>query len=97
MGTTLDYILTIAALVIGVLLLLGKGEFFLKGGNADFRKKFYDEKKMEKASGIALVLIGIATGIDIFTTSPAAKIAYIIAIIVIFVGFVYYLKVKCKK
>lgn len=97
MGTTLDYILTIAALVVGIMLLMGKGEIFMKGGNADFRKKYYDEKKMEKGSGIALVLIGIASGIDIFTTSVAAKIAYIVVLIIIFIGLVYYLKVKCKK
>lgn len=97
MGTSLDYILTFASLIVGVMLLAGKGEIFLKGGNSDMRKKLYDEKKMEKGSGVALILIGIASGIDIFTTTMAAKIAYIIALVIIFAGLVYYLKVKCKK
>lgn len=97
MGTSLDYILTFASLIVGVMLLIGKGEIFLKGGNSDMRKKLYDEKKMEKGSGIALILIGIASGIDIFTTTMAAKIAYIIVLIIIFAGLIYYLKVKCKK
>lgn len=97
MGTSLDYILTFAALIVGAMLLMGKGEIFLKGGNSELRKKLYDEKKMEKGSGVALILIGIASGIDIFTTTIAAKIAYIVVLLIIFIGLVYYLKVKCKK
>ena len=94
---SLDLILTAAALIVGVLLLTGHGEIFMKGGNADVRKKLYDEKKMEKGCGVALILIGIISGIDMFTTSLAAKIGYIVVLLVIVAGLVYYLKVKCKK
>ena len=93
---SLDLILTAAALIVGVMLLTGHGEI-LKGGNADVRKKLYDEKKMEKGCGVALILIGIISGIDMFTTSLAAKIGYIVVLLVIVAGLVYYLKVKCKK
>lgn len=47
----LDLILTVAALVIGVMLLTGHGSVFMKGGNAEIRRKLYDEKKMEKGCG----------------------------------------------
>lgn len=94
---SLDLILTAAALIVGVMLLTGHGEIFMKGGNADVRKKLYDEKKMEKGCGVALILIGIISGIDMFTTSLAAKIGYIVVLLVIVAGLVYYLKVKCKK
>ena len=58
---TFSYVLAIAALVIGVMLLTGHGSVFMKGGNTQARAQKYDEKKMEKFSGICLILIGIAT------------------------------------
>lgn len=97
MGRTLDFILTFAAIVVGIMLLTGNGGIFMKGGNTELRKKLYDEKKMEKSSGIALILIGIATGIDSYTTGVAAKVAYIVVLIVILAALIYYLKAKCKK
>ena len=79
------------------MLLTGHGDIFLKGGNADIRKKLYDEEKMAKASGVALILIGIVSAVDLFTTALAFKIAYIVALLIIIIGLVYYLRVKCKK
>lgn len=93
----LDLILTVAALVIGVMLLTGHGSFFMKGGNSEIRKKLYDEKKMEKGCGIALILIGVLTGIDMFTTEIAFKIGYIVFLLIIIAGLLYYLRVKCRK
>ena len=43
-----SFILTIAALVVGVMLFTGHGSFFMKGGNTQARAQKYDEKKMEK-------------------------------------------------
>ena len=91
---SLSLILTIAAFIVGIMLLTGHGDIFLKGGNADIRKKLYDEEKMAKASGVALILIGIVSAVDLFTTALAFKIAYIVALLI---GLVYYLRVKCKK
>ena len=54
---SLSLILTIAAFIVGIMLLTGHGDIFLKGGNADIRKKLYDEEKMAKASGVALILL----------------------------------------
>ncbi len=93
----LDLILTVAALVIGVMLLTGHGSFFMKGGNSEIRKKLYDEKKMEKGCGIALILIGVLTGIDMLTTEIAFKIGYIVFLLIIIAGLLYYLRVKCRK
>lgn len=59
-----SFILTIAALVVGVMLFTGHGSFFMKGGNTQARAQKYSEKKMEKVSGICLILIGVATGVD---------------------------------
>ena len=94
---SLSLMLTIAAFIVGIMLLTGHGDIFLKGGNADIRKKLYDEEKMAKASGVALILIGIVSAVDLFTTALAFKIAYIVALLIIIIGLVYYLRVKCKK
>ena len=90
-------ILTVAALVIGVMLLTGHGSVFMNGGNTQARAKKYDEKKMEKYSGICLILIGVATGVDAFTTSVTAKIVYVVVLFVILAGFLMVLKTKCLK
>ena len=91
-----SFILTIAALVVGVMLFTGHGSFFMKGGNTQARAQKYDEK-MEKVSGICLILIGVATGVDAFTTSVAAKIAYVVILFVILAVFLFVLRTKCIK
>ena len=93
---SLNIILTIAAFIVGIMLLTGHGDIFLKGGNSDISKKLYDEEKMAKASGVALILIGVVSAIDL-TTALAFKIAYIAALLIIIVGLVCYLRLKCKK
>ena len=98
-----SFILTIAALVVGFMLFTGHGSFFMKGGNTQLlpfrklRKEKYDEKKMEKVSGICLILIGVATGVDAFTTSVSAKIAYVVILFVILAVFLFVLRTKCIK
>ena len=97
MDRTFDMILTIIALVVGVMMVTGHGDIFMKGGNAELRQKIYDEKKMEKAGGIAMILLGIATGINMYTEGLTAKIIYIVVLIVIFGTLIYYLRTKCRK
>lgn len=58
-----DMILTIAALVMGVMLLTGHGDILMKGGNAAERKKLYDDKKVQLVSGVTLLIFGILTGL----------------------------------
>lgn len=98
---SLDIFLTVAALVVGVMLLTGHGDVFMKGGNASERKKLYDEKKVQKATGIAMILMGIVTGLDMVLDDKInvmfSKIGYLVLIIVIFVVLVVYIRKKCKK
>ena len=51
-----DLILTVAALVMGVMLLTGHGDILMKGGNAAERKRLYDEKKIQLISGVTLLI-----------------------------------------
>ena len=104
MDRSFDFILAGIALIVGIMLLTGHGDIFLKGGNTKLRKEKYDEKKMTKGSGVTLILLQEAkekgikiTFIDSYTTSLTAKIIYILAILAILVGFVVYLKKKCIK
>ena len=83
-----SYILAIAALVIGIMILTGHGSVFMKGGNTQARAQKYDEKKMEKVS---------ATGIDAFTTSVTAKIVYVVVLFVILAVYLFVLRTKCLK
>ncbi len=94
---SLDLILTVAAFIVGIMLLTGHGDIFMKGGNADVRKKLYDEKKMAKGCGISLILIGVISAVDMFTTGLVFKIAYIVVLLIIIIGLLYFLRVKCKK
>lgn len=96
MDRTFDLILTFGAVVIGILLLTGNGGVFMKGGNSAVRKAQYDQKKMEKSSGIALILVGLATGIDSYTEGFAAKVGYIVVLLLIFGILFWYIRTKCR-
>lgn len=97
MGSSIDYILAVGAIIIGIMCLTGHGDIFMGGGDAQKRNKLYDMKKMERGCGIAMILAGIATAIDSQTTTVSAKIAYIAAQVIIFGVLIYYMQVKCKK
>ena len=97
MDKSFGLILAVIALIAGVMLLTGHGDILLKGGNTKLRKEKYDEKKMTWGSGVALLLIGIATLIDSYTTSLAAEVAYIVVLLAILAWLVFYLKTKCVK
>ena len=64
-----DLILTVAALVMGVMLLTGHGDILMKGGNAAERKRLYDEKKIQLISGVTLLIFGVLTGLDMLIKS----------------------------
>ena len=91
-----DMILTIAALVMGVMLLTGHGDVLMKGGNAE-RKKLYDDKKVQLVSGVTLLIFGILTGLDMVIKSYVYDIIYLVAVIVIFIIMVVVIRKKCKK
>lgn len=97
MGREFDFLLAGASLIVGIMMLTGHGDIFLKGGNTQLRKQKYDEEKMSKGSGLALVLIGVATGIDSYTTGLPAKIIYIVVLLAILIWLILFLKYKCQK
>ena len=92
-----DLILTVAALVMGIMLLTGHGDIFMKGGNAVERKKLYDEKKVQLVSGVTLILFGIFTALDMVIKSYIYDIIYLVVVIIIFVIMVVVIRKKCKK
>ena len=92
-----DMILTVAALVMGVMLLTGHGHILMKGGNAAERKKLYDEKKIQLISGVALLIFGALTGLDMVITSYAYDIIYLVAVLVIFTIMIVLIRKKCRK
>ena len=94
---SLDIFLTVAALIMGVMLLTGHGDILMRGGNANERKKIYDEAKVQKATGVTMLLFGVVTGIDMFLEGVGFKIAYLVIVIVIFVAMIVYIRKKCKK
>ena len=92
-----DMILTIAALVMGVMLLTGHGDIVMKGGNAAERKRLYDEKKIQLISGVTLLIFGVLTGLDMLIKSYVYDIIYLVLVIVIFIAMVVLIRKKCKK
>ena len=92
-----DLILTVAALVMGVMLLTGHGDILMKGGNAAERKRLYDEKKIQLISGVTLLIFGVLTGLDMLIKSYVYDIIYLELVIVIFIAMVVLIRKKCKK
>ena len=92
-----DLILTVAALVMGVMLLTGHGDILMKGGNAAERKRLYDEKKIQLISGVTLLIFGVLTGLDMLIKSYVYDIIYLVLVIVIFISMVVLIRKKCKK
>ena len=92
-----DLILTVAALVMGVMLLTGHGDILMKGGNAAERKRLYDEKKIQLISGVTLLIFGVLTGLDMVIKSYVYDIIYLAAVIIIFIIMVVVIRKKCKK
>ena len=92
-----DLILTVAALVMGVMLLTGHVDILMKGGNAAERKRLYDEKKIQLISGVTLLIFGVLTGLDMLIKSYVYDIIYLVLVIVIFIAMVVLIRKKCKK
>ena len=92
-----DLILTVAALVMGVMLLTGHGDILMKGGNAAERKRLYEEKKIQLISRVTLLIFGVLTGLDMLIKSYVYDIIYLVLVIVIFIAMVVLIRKKCKK
>ena len=97
LGREFDMLLTFASLVVGVMLVIGKGSIFMKGGNTKERQEKYDVRKMEKATGVAFIIIGILTGIDSYTTGLWAELVYVLLLIAILGILIFYIRTRCTK
>ena len=95
--TAFGVIVVVGAFVIGIMLLTGHGDFFMQTGANPGMKKIYDDKKVAKASGIAFLVTAGLSAIDLFTDTLPLKVAYLVAIIVIFGVLFWYIVNKCKR
>lgn len=97
MGSYVDTILTMGALIIGVMMLLGKGNYFLNDKYASSRNKKYDMQKAQRGFGAALVVVGIATPISTRVSSFYGSVIYTVVVVIAFGLSFLYLKFFCKK
>ena len=57
---TFDLIITIGCLIVGFMMLTGRGDVLLNDKDAARRNKLYDMKKAQKGYGVAFIVIGAA-------------------------------------
>lgn len=93
----IDLVLTVGCLIVGVLMLLGKGGKLLEDKNAPDRNKEYDMKKAQKGYGIAFLVIGAASGISHKINTQAGFGIYLIIVVLALAGSVIYMKKYCRK
>ena len=86
MGTGIDFALTAVALIVGIMMILGKGDFFLNDKNARERNRIYDMRKVQKGFGVVLIVVGIATGVSAVIASSVAYIIYTVVVLLAFAG-----------
>ena len=97
LGTGFDIFIGLASLVCGILLLTGNGDILLKSSNSAEQRKIYDVKKMEKPTGIILVLIGILTLVDTWLNIQVLHALYFFIVLVLFVILFIYYRKKCMR
>lgn len=97
MGTSFDLILTVAALGIGIMMLLGKGDFFLNDKNSVERNKIYNMDKVQRGFGVTLLIVGIATGVSMLFKTTISYVIYVVVVALAFVGGIVYMKKFCRK
>lgn len=93
----IDLALTAGCLLVGIIMLLGKGDALLEDKNAPDRYKEYDMKKAQKGYGIAFLVIGAASGISHKINSRTGFIVYLIIAALALISSVIYMKKCCKK
>ncbi len=97
LGTEFDWFIGLICVFCGILILTGHGDFIMKGGNAQARREHYDEKKMVVPTGIAFLLIGGLTILNIYMTTTWAHVVYLILMVAVFAGLIVYYQMKCRK
>lgn len=92
-----DIIIGVASIVVGILLLAGKGDFLMSGKNADQRKNDFDEAKVKKDFGVVFLLVGIGTFVNRQFDTQLSNMIYLVFLLLAFGGGIFYMQKFCKK
>lgn len=94
---TFDLIITIGCLIVGFMMLTGRGDILLNDKDAANRNKLYDMKKAQKGYGVAFLVIGVASAISMRVKTQIAFAIYLAVVVVALVASVVYMKKCCKR
>ena len=94
---TFDLIITIGCLIVGFMMLTGRGDVFLNDKDAAQRNKLYDMKKAQKGYGVAFIVIGAASAVRMRVKTQMGFVIYLVVVIVSLAASVVYMKKCCKK
>ena len=94
---TFDLIITIGCLIVGFMMLTGRGDVLLNDKDAAQRNKLYDMKKAQKGYGVAFIVIGAASVVSMRVKTQMGFVIYLVVVIVSLAASVVYMKKCCKK
>ena len=94
---TFDLIITIGCLIVGFMMLTGRGDVLLNDKDAAQRNKLYDMKKAQKGYGVAFIVIGPASAVSMRVKTQMGFVIYLVVVIVSLAASVVYMKKCCKK
>lgn len=94
---TFDLIITIGCLIVGFMMLTGRGDVLLNDKDAAQRNKLYDMKKAQKGYGVAFIVIGAASAVSMHVKTQMGFVIYLVVVIVSLAASVVYMKKCCKK
>ena len=94
---TFDLIITIGCLIVGFMMLTGRGDVLLNDKDAAQRNKLYDMKKAQKGYGVAFIVIGSASAVSMRVKTQIGFVIYLVVVIVSLAASVVYMKKCCKK
>ena len=94
---TFDLIITIGCLIVGFMMLTGRGDVLLNDKDAAQRNKLYDMKKAQKGYGVAFLVIGAASAVSMRVKTQMGFEIYLVVVIVSLAASVVYMKKCCKK
>ena len=94
---TFDLIITIGCLIVGFMMLTGRGDVLLNDKDAAQRNKLYDMKKAQKGYGVAFLVIGAASAVSMRVQTQMGFVIYLVVVIVSLAASVVYMKKCCKK
>ena len=94
---TFDLIITIGCLIVGFMMLTGRGDVLLNDKDAAQRNKLYDMKKAQKGYGVAFIVIGAASAVSMRVKTQKGFVIYLVVVIVSLAASVVYMKKCCKK